>query len=145
VFIRHFVHFVSFERKKNETMSESVTPTNVAGVNDQQGSSNLPIKPDATLTAKTTAAIATERTPVANGDKPTNPTVEPTKQTQKRFACRMFFPSSGRMGFDLVKVSDEMPPIGILREMILYETRLRLSESIQDLMDQYHDDEESVT
>jgi len=32
-----------------------------------------------------------------------------------------------------------------VREMILYETRLRLSDSVQELMDEYHNDESAVT
>jgi hypothetical protein len=57
----------------------------------------------------------------------------------------MFFPTSGHMGFDTIKSSDELPPIEIVREMILYETRLRLSDSIQDIMDENHTDECAVT
>jgi hypothetical protein len=49
------------------------------------------------------------------------------------------------MGFDTVKLSDEFPSIEIVREMIVYETRLRLSDSIQELMDEYHTDENAVT
>ncbi|CAF3101163.1 unnamed protein product [Rotaria sp. Silwood2] len=59
--------------------------------------------------------------------------------------CRMFFPTSGHMGFDTVKLSAELPPLEIVREMILYETRLRLSDSIQKIMDIYHTDECAVT
>jgi hypothetical protein len=57
----------------------------------------------------------------------------------------MFFPTSGHMGFDTVKLSEELPPIEIVREMILYETRLRLSNSIQEIMDEYYTDESAVT
>jgi hypothetical protein len=49
------------------------------------------------------------------------------------------------MGFDTIKFSEELPPIEIVREMILYETRLRLSDSIQQIMDEYHTDESAVT
>ncbi|CAF3303973.1 unnamed protein product [Rotaria socialis] len=59
--------------------------------------------------------------------------------------CRMLFPSSGHTGFDTIKISSEMPPLETVREMILYETRLRLSDPIQELMDLYHMDEDSVT
>ncbi|CAF3907730.1 unnamed protein product [Rotaria magnacalcarata] len=59
--------------------------------------------------------------------------------------CRMLFPSSGHTGFDTIKISSEMPPLETVREMILYETRLRLSGPIQELMDLYHTDEDSVT
>ena len=65
--------------------------------------------------------------------------------SSRSFVCRMFFPTSGHMGFDMVKFSDELPPIEVVREMILYETRLRLSDSIQEIMDEYHADEYAVT
>lgn len=57
----------------------------------------------------------------------------------------MFFPTSGHQGFDLLKVSDEVPPVETIRAMILYETQLRLSDSIQEIMDDYHDDEAAVS
>ncbi|CAF3213464.1 unnamed protein product [Rotaria sp. Silwood2] len=57
----------------------------------------------------------------------------------------MFFPTSGHVGFHTIKLSDELPPIEALREIIIYETRLRLSDSIQELMDLYHTDENAVT
>jgi hypothetical protein len=57
----------------------------------------------------------------------------------------MFFPTSGRMGFEKVSTSDELPPIEILREMIAYETRLRLSEPIQELIESHHTNEEALT
>ncbi|CAF1608240.1 unnamed protein product [Rotaria magnacalcarata] len=62
-----------------------------------------------------------------------------------RARCRMFFPTSGRMGFDTIKTSTEFPPIEIVREMITYETSIRLSEPIQELMDFYHNDETSLS
>ncbi|CAF4457073.1 unnamed protein product, partial [Didymodactylos carnosus] len=49
------------------------------------------------------------------------------------------------MGFETVKMSDELPPIETIREMIDYETRIRLSKPIQELMDMYHMDETAVT
>jgi hypothetical protein len=49
------------------------------------------------------------------------------------------------MGFDKVKLSDEYPSIDVLHKMIAYETRLRLCNSIQELMDEYYTDEEAVT
>jgi hypothetical protein len=114
----------------------------------------------AELAEKTSAAIASEGPPptVNNG-----PTVQrslpklpryqppPPSPPRERFmggggmVCRMFFPTSGHMGFDTIKSSDELPPIEIVREMILYETRLRLSDSIQDIMDENHTDECAVT
>jgi hypothetical protein len=56
----------------------------------------------------------------------------------------MFFPTSGRMGFEKVCMSDELPPIETLREMIAYETRLRLSEPIQELIESYHTNEAAL-
>lgn len=103
------------------------------------------------VTAKTQAAIAAEVAPPrnsnSNGDKKSllDKVFRPGRPRSSRGNCRMFFPSSGRMGFDQVKTSDELPPVEILRDMIQYETRLRLSEPIQDLMDVYCADEESVT
>jgi hypothetical protein len=114
------------------------------------------------LARKTAAAIAVEGPPSANNNessvKPTLPRLPryeppppspppPRRQIQDwgNMVCRMFFPTSGHMGFDTVKLSDELPPIEIVREMILYETRLRLSDSIQQIMDEYHTDEGAVT
>jgi hypothetical protein len=57
----------------------------------------------------------------------------------------MFFPTSGRMGFEKVSMSEELPPIETLREMIAYETRLRLSEPIQELIESYHTNEVALT
>ncbi|CAF3338629.1 unnamed protein product [Rotaria sp. Silwood2] len=59
-------------------------------------------------------------------------------------------PSPPRLRFPLsesitIKLSAELPPLEIVREMILYETRLRLSDSIQKIMDIYHTDECAVT
>ncbi len=56
----------------------------------------------------------------------------------------MFHPSSGRMGFEPIKMADELPPIETIRDMITYETRLRLSEPIQLLIDMYHEDETAM-
>ncbi|CAF3263724.1 unnamed protein product [Rotaria socialis] len=65
-------------------------------------------------------------------------------QDFSRARCKMFFPTSGRMGFDKIKTSTEFPPIETVREMITYETSIRLSEPIQELMDFYHNDEASL-
>ncbi|CAF3393471.1 unnamed protein product [Rotaria socialis] len=111
----------------------------------------------AEIARKTAAAIRAEGTPpiVNNGlsipqSLPELPRYQPPRprsppQERERMMCRMFFPTSGHMGFDTVKLSDELPPIETVREMILYETRLRLSDSIQKLMDEYHTDEAAVT
>ena len=101
------------------------------------------------VTEKTQAAIAAEVAPPSSNkaDKKNllDRVFKRRRPRSSRGNCRMFFPSSGRMGFDQVKTSDELPPVEILRDMIRYETRLRLSEPIQDLMDVYCADEESVT
>ncbi|CAF1517081.1 unnamed protein product, partial [Rotaria sp. Silwood1] len=59
--------------------------------------------------------------------------------------CLMFFPTSGRMGFGRVETSDELPPVETLREMIAYETNIRLSESVQELMEFYHTKEAALS
>ena len=113
------------------------------------------------LAKKTAAAIAAEGPPSTASNhemaiKPTLPQLPryeppPPRRPQPRnmdfggMMCRMFFPTSGHLGFNQVKCSDELPPIDIVRQMILYETRLRLSDSIQELMDEYHTDESAVT
>ncbi|UJR21523.1 hypothetical protein I4U23_024608 [Adineta vaga] len=109
----------------------------------------------AEIAAKTAAAIAAEgpphnilSEPIIQNSLPQLPRYIPPPPIDRfgMFANRMatmhmFFPTSGRLGFDTVKSSTELPPIEILREMILYETRLRLSDSIQNLMDEYHTNE----
>lgn len=42
-------------------------------------------------------------------------------------------------------LSDDLPPLEILREMIKYETFLRLSEPIQNLFDLYREDDRAIT
>lgn len=42
-------------------------------------------------------------------------------------------------------LSDELPPLEILRQMIKYETTLRLSEPIQQLLDLYHTSDDAIT
>ncbi len=115
----------------------------------------------AELAKKTAAAIAAEGPPTTDNNRssvkpslPQLPRYEPPPplpplpriaRNLTSMTCRMFFPTSGHMGFDTVKLSEELPPIEIVREMILYETRLRLSDSIQEIMDEYHTDESAVT
>ncbi|CAF2876498.1 unnamed protein product [Rotaria sp. Silwood2] len=108
----------------------------------------------AELAAKTAAAIAAEGPPPAfNNGLSIQPTLAPLpryhpprpKIPRRYLECRMLFPTSGHKGFDTIKLSDEIPPIEIVHEMILYETRLRLSDSIQELMDEYHTDGTAVT
>src|SRR5690349_15270332 len=114
----------------------------------------------AELARKTAEAIAAEGPPPTSASNNTErvltiqpslpslpryaPTRPPRRQAHERI-CRMFFPTSGHMGFDTVKHSDELPPLDIIRQMILYETRLRLCDSIQEIMDEYHMDEAAVT
>jgi hypothetical protein len=109
----------------------------------------------AEIAKKTAAAIGTEGSiPVINNRNaipnslPQLPRYQPPPPV-RHFSpprmCRMFFPTSGHMGFDTVKLSDEFPSIEIVRKMIVYETRLRLSDYIQELMDEYHTDENAVT
>lgn len=68
-----------------------------------------------------------------------------TEEFDDDYRCLMFFPTSGRMGFDKVTISDELPPIEILRDMIAYETQLRLSEPVQDLIESCHTNEAALT
>ena len=42
-------------------------------------------------------------------------------------------------------LSDDLPPLDVLREMIKYETFLRLSEPIQNLFDSYREDDNAIT
>ena len=103
--------------------------------------------------AKQTAAAIEAEGPPPVVNKSTNikenppelPRHRPPRPDGRYMICRMFFPSSGHMGFETVQYSDELPPIETLREMIIYETRLRLSNSIQELMDLYHEDEGAVS
>ncbi|CAF3306756.1 unnamed protein product [Rotaria sp. Silwood2] len=110
----------------------------------------------AEIARKTTEAIAAEELPLFGNKRlsiqrslPELPRYQPplpSPPSMERYRmCRMFFPTSGHMGFETVKLSDELPPIEIVREMVLYETRLRLSDSIQKIMDEYHTDECAVT
>lgn len=104
------------------------------------------------IAEQTAAAIEAEGTPPSaknsktiKTNPPELPRHKPPKPDGRYMICRMFFPSSGHLGFDTVSFSEELPPVETLREMILYETRLRLSDSIQELMDLYHEDEDAVT
>jgi hypothetical protein len=109
----------------------------------------------AELAAKTAAAIAAEGIPSTVDSSlsvkpslPQLPRYQPPPPSPPDRMLRnvlMFFPASGRMGFDTVKLSEELPPIEIVRQMIFYETSLRLSHSIQEIMDEYHTDESAVT
>jgi len=40
---------------------------------------------------------------------------------------------------------DDLPPLEIVRQMIDYETRLRLSDSVQELFDVHHRDDQAIT
>ncbi|CAF1032457.1 unnamed protein product [Adineta steineri] len=109
----------------------------------------------AELAKKTATAIANEGPPPNINDRPAIPNSLPTlpryepppphRPQRQRPTCRMFFPTSGHLGFDTVKLTTELPSIETVREMVIYETRLRLSDSIQEIMDQYYTDECAVT
>lgn len=117
---------------------------------------------DAEITKATAAAIAANgsppvinntsvaKDPIAGSSNKRRRSDRPTSSQSKKLydidhRCLMLFPTSGHMGFDIIKMSDELPPIETIREMIAYETRLRLSEPIQELMELYHTDESSLT
>lgn len=59
--------------------------------------------------------------------------------------CLMFFPTSGHMGFEIIKSSAELPPIDVVRQMVAYDVQLRLSEPIQNLIEKYHSNEAIIT
>jgi len=42
-------------------------------------------------------------------------------------------------------LSDDLPPLETVREMIKYETSLRLSDPIQQLFDLYYKDDNAIT
>ncbi|CAF0970137.1 unnamed protein product [Rotaria sordida] len=140
-------------------MSRKRTLSNEVTAEHEQHSIDPEQQRDTVIKEKTRAAITAQEPPpppppVTNNQSSARPIPSPASQQPRppksrarnsKRMCRMFFPSSGRMGFDKVKNSDELPPIETLREMIMYETRLRLSEPIQELMDLYHIDEDSVT
>ncbi|CAF0965830.1 unnamed protein product [Adineta steineri] len=43
------------------------------------------------------------------------------------------------------ELSDDLPSLETVRQMIKYETSLRLSESVQELLDLYHKDDNAIT
>lgn len=123
----------------------------------QQEIQNAVNQTQATLEQKTAEAIAANgQSATADGkkdkrkdskskkeDKPRKPRRDfPDNSSQYR--CLMFFPTSGHIGFDTIKTSDEFPPIETIREMVTYETKIRLSKPIQELMDYYHTDEAAL-
>ncbi|CAF4368767.1 unnamed protein product [Adineta steineri] len=130
----------------------------------QQDSMNAPEQDYNKIIEETTAAITAQGQPLSaasNGSADANSTALPPPSNQKqpppkppksnrptdysRALCRMFFPTSGHMGFETIKTSSESPTIETIREMIAYEIRIRLSESIQQLMDVYYKDEGAIT
>ena len=127
------------------TMSAKKAPSNGVKKLQQQSPAVGNQQQDAAIIEKTLEAIATQEAlpSKSNESAPSKPARDDRKRA--RAMCRMFFPSSGRMGFGKVTDSDEFPPLEAIRQMITYETRLRLSDSIQELMDVHHADEESVT
>ncbi|CAF1489863.1 unnamed protein product [Rotaria magnacalcarata] len=141
-------------------MASSNTPSNPPKTKQQKNTQNVANQLQANIEQKTAEAIAAnEKTPTASekNDKKNRSVVSPPKRQGRsnrrppssgdgfsQSRCLMFFPTSGRMGFEKVRVSDELPPIETLREMIAYETNIRLSEPIQELMDVYHTDEAAL-
>ena len=140
-------------------MTSSKTPLNGVSTEHQQDSLDSNGQKNVIIAEKTAAAItAQEQSPLEAKNQPSVPNPLPSPPQQQppsnsqsrrpkdysRARCLMFFPTSGRMGFETVKMSDELPPIEIIREMLAYETRIRLSESIQELMDVYHTDEAAL-
>ncbi len=53
----------------------------------------------------------------------------------------LFFPSSKKQQI----LNDGLPPLDIVRQMIKYETSLRLSDPVQQLFDLYHTDDNAIT
>jgi hypothetical protein len=53
----------------------------------------------------------------------------------------MLFSSSNKQKI----LSDDLPPLDIVRQMIKYETSLRLSDPVQQLFDLYHKDDNAIT
>ncbi|CAF3756160.1 unnamed protein product [Rotaria sp. Silwood1] len=141
-------------------MASNITPSNDAQDVQQQDKQNAVNQAQTSIEQQTAEAIAANnKSPSAikkqiqsirslfsrpkREDKSRKSSHDPSDDIL-RSRCMMFFPTSGRMGFDKVEVSDELPPIEILREMITYETSIRLSEPIQELMDIYHKDEAAL-
>ena len=150
------------EEKREKETREEVRRTHtyihfidaVAEMSGAQPSSSTLEERYAEIARKTAEAIQAEGPPAAGPkiqpvlqDLPRYEPPIPRKPDRERFdqICRMFFPTSGHMGFGLVQTSEELPPLEIVQQMILYETRLRLSDSIQGIMDEYHTDEADVT
>ena len=102
---------------------------------------------DTEITEATAVAIAAHgSSSVINNRPPDRPPQNRRNEViDIQHRCLMLFPTSGHMGFDIIKTSNELPPIETIREMIAYETRLRLSEPIQELMELYHTDESALT
>jgi hypothetical protein len=127
-------------------MASSKKPLDGIPKEHQQGSSNGNEQDYAIIAEKTAAAItAQEQPPPTNQQQPPpKPKPRPPKD-YSRSRCLMMFPTSGRMGFEIIKTSDELPSVEIIREMIACETRIRLSKPIQELIDEYYTDEAVVT
>jgi hypothetical protein len=53
----------------------------------------------------------------------------------------MLFSSSNKQKI----LKDDLPPLDIVRQMIKYETSLRLSDPVQQLFDLYHKDDNAIT
>ncbi|UJR12545.1 hypothetical protein I4U23_016721 [Adineta vaga] len=128
-------------------MGNKNSPSNSSKDSQQRDLSNAGKQDHTIIADKTAAAIATSNDSSQSEERklPNKPKVDRPPIDRMGGSCRMFFPTSGHMGFELIKTSDEYPPIEILRDMIAYETRIRLSEPLQELMDEYYQDEDAVT
>ena len=127
-------------------MSEPVGPPDKPAVSQELHNKVIIDQTMKAIDAQQPQPINNNGTPIAGPRLPLGSSTDiqvPWKRS-RRSGCRMFFPSSGRMGFNMIKVADQYPPLEIVRNMIQYETQLRLSDTVQELMDQYCMDEESV-
>jgi hypothetical protein len=149
--------FQWLRKKKKATLSNNKMSHDSIRGDRQQDSMNTNGQDYNKIAEQTTAAITAQGQPsVATRStalpSPSNqqqpPPPEPRVSRPKDYSraqCKMFFPTSGHMGFEIIKTTDESPTVETIREMIIYETRLRLSEPIQDLMDVYYKDEGAAT
>jgi hypothetical protein len=122
------------DNKERDTKIAEATAAAIAANGSPPAINNTPVAKDSI------AGLSEHQRPP---DRP--PYIRSKKTNDMQHRCLMMFPTSGHMGFDIIKMSDELPPIETIREMIAYETRLRLSEPIQELMELYHTNESALT
>jgi hypothetical protein len=141
-------------------MASSNTPSNNTPLGQSQASQNDTNQTQATIAEKLNEVIAAQEKPPPVNQKQvksknsffSRPKPKDDRDQSPpssfddypRARCLMFFPTSGRMGFDRVKTSEELPSIETVREMIAYETSIRLSEPVQEFMESYHKDEAAL-